>query len=266
MNFEAAALGYVRHVLLECRLSAGALAKASGISTTTLTRALNDPKHRFTLSMKTIEKIATFSKINPAPFLEAANSADLTTGFHHRSDAYLGEKASRNDHVTKNTLVIGEVEAGKWREPSVIPFYDYGPMSLTSTHHDAKDCFACVVRGESANMIANDGEILFCVRAKEEESLYPYWADQVHSVIVERKSKDAFKIELSARFMVPSAEGWKLTSACRQDHLGRGKRKYFDPIFLKNFMGNNEFSIVGTIQWVVRDLAAAKNALLDFRE
>ena len=138
MNFEAAALAYVRHVLLECRLSAGGLAKASGISSSTLTRALNDPKHKFTLSMKTIEKIATFSKINPAPFLEASNSADLTTGFHDRTDVYLGDKASRNDYVTRNTLVIGEVEAGKWREPSVIPFYEYGPMSLTSTTHEQR--------------------------------------------------------------------------------------------------------------------------------
>jgi hypothetical protein len=66
MNFETAALAYVRHVLSECRLSARGLAIAAGISPSTLTRALNDPKHKFTLSMKTIEKIAQYSGINPA--------------------------------------------------------------------------------------------------------------------------------------------------------------------------------------------------------
>jgi lambda repressor-like predicted transcriptional regulator len=70
MNFEAASLAYIRHVIAETGLSAGGLAKSAGVSASTLTRALNDPNHRFTLSMRTIEKIATFSKINPAPFLE----------------------------------------------------------------------------------------------------------------------------------------------------------------------------------------------------
>ena len=75
MNFEAASLAYIRHVIAETGLSAGGLAKSAGVSASTLTRALNDPNHRFTLSMRTIEKIATFSKINPAPFLEEPSRA-----------------------------------------------------------------------------------------------------------------------------------------------------------------------------------------------
>src|SRR5207249_8741620 len=115
MNFEAAALAYVRYVLAETDLKPGALAQKAGISASTLTRALNDPKHKFTLSMRTIERIANASGINPASFLEAKDSTELTTGLFHRTD--LSSRAAGGveedkylDKFGKNyTLIVGEI-------------------------------------------------------------------------------------------------------------------------------------------------------------
>lgn len=76
MKFDSAALSYIRHVMTEKNMSAAALANVSGISPSTLTRALNNPKHKFTLSTKTLEKIASFSNISPAPFFNGDSAID----------------------------------------------------------------------------------------------------------------------------------------------------------------------------------------------
>lgn len=60
---------YVRHVMEVTGLSATALAKKAGMPSTTLTRPLNDPEHKFALSSSTIEKIATATRITYAAFL-----------------------------------------------------------------------------------------------------------------------------------------------------------------------------------------------------
>lgn len=78
MNFDAAALAYVRFVLAEKDLKPGALAKNAGVSASTLTRALNDPNHKFKLALTTLEKISDYSGISLAPFLEAKDAAEFT--------------------------------------------------------------------------------------------------------------------------------------------------------------------------------------------
>lgn len=60
---------YVRHVMEVTGLSATALAKKAGMPSTTLTRPLNDPEHKFALSSTTIEKIASATHISLASFL-----------------------------------------------------------------------------------------------------------------------------------------------------------------------------------------------------
>lgn len=59
---------YVRHVMEVTGLSATALAKKAGMPSTTLTRPLNDPEHKFALSNSTIQKIATATGITLASF------------------------------------------------------------------------------------------------------------------------------------------------------------------------------------------------------
>jgi hypothetical protein len=255
MNFEAASLAYIRYVMADKNMSAGGLAKAAGISASTLTRALNDPKHKFTLSMKTIEKVATFSKINPAPFLEARDSAELITGFFHRQELHTGkDELLFNRIAPRNTIIIGDIAAGKWREPSLVHVVDYGPLSLTSTHHRPDQCFACIVRDESANLIAANGDIIFCVRAKEEKIGEKPWNNwhNARAVVVERRSRDAFKIELSVRFIREEKDHWLLVSANREDHTGEKKHKFFENIKLEKSLGNSELNIIGTVEWVIR--------------
>lgn len=60
---------YVRHVMEVTGLSATALAKKAGMPSTTLTRPLNDPEHKFALSSTTIEKIASATEISLSSFL-----------------------------------------------------------------------------------------------------------------------------------------------------------------------------------------------------
>jgi len=74
-----AAKAYVRHVLEMTGLSASSLAKRVGVASTTLTRALNDPQHKFALSTSTLERIARGTGISPARFFEtmADQSASL---------------------------------------------------------------------------------------------------------------------------------------------------------------------------------------------
>lgn len=54
---------YVRTVLSQMGWSASRLAREAGIAATTLTRALNNPDHKFKLSLTTLEKIRAASGI-----------------------------------------------------------------------------------------------------------------------------------------------------------------------------------------------------------
>jgi transcriptional regulator with XRE-family HTH domain len=97
-----AATEYVRHVLATMRISATGLARRSGVASTTLTRALNDPDHKFALSMSTIQKIASSTGISPAPFFGIDEAQDELTL------AVLTQSAP--------VLVAGRVAAGSFLE------------------------------------------------------------------------------------------------------------------------------------------------------
>lgn len=62
---------YVRYVMERTGLSATALAKKADMPSTTLTRPLNNPEHKFSLSSTTIEKIARATGITLSAFLNA---------------------------------------------------------------------------------------------------------------------------------------------------------------------------------------------------
>ena len=77
-SFDANALDYIRFVMSETGLSASALAKEAGLATTTLTRALNNPDHKFGFSLRTLEKISKATGIEPKLFLEEPTITELT--------------------------------------------------------------------------------------------------------------------------------------------------------------------------------------------
>jgi hypothetical protein len=63
------AIRYIRAVLDEMGVAPTALAGKAGIASTTLTRALNDPDHKFSISNKTLKKIEDASGFSYAEFL-----------------------------------------------------------------------------------------------------------------------------------------------------------------------------------------------------
>lgn len=67
-------IDYVRTVMARTGLSATALANRAGIASTTLTRAMNDPHHKFQLSLSTLQKIQAATGI---PFLDPESGPSL---------------------------------------------------------------------------------------------------------------------------------------------------------------------------------------------
>ncbi|WP_354178697.1 helix-turn-helix transcriptional regulator [Bradyrhizobium sp. LA6.1] len=269
MNFDAAALAYVRYVLEENNLKPGALARKAGISASTLTRALNDPEHKFKLSMSTLQKIADFTGISPAPFLDSKSTVDLTLTEAHQPAIYKpGERPAPmglHEAGYNFTFVIGDVAAGVWIDPAPFNYMEYGPLHLTHTIKSSKECFAYVVRDASANMIAENGDILFCLKTDEADveryiEVRPEADYGAGPVIVERRSKDAFKVEHTARLIRRRRDGvpgWELVSAHYEDHFAGKKergagRPLIERVFIDKYGGNDEFRVVGVVQNVIR--------------
>lgn len=93
---------YVRHVMSELGLAATALAAKAGLSATTLTRPLNDPDHKFSISTSTLAKIGAASGISYSAFLRREESASAIARPSHRR--------------LRPAIVVATVEAGAWRE------------------------------------------------------------------------------------------------------------------------------------------------------
>lgn len=68
-EYQRRALDYVRHVLDTTGLSPSGLARKAKVDPSTITRNLAGGEHKYTLSMKTIARIATVTGIDPGPFL-----------------------------------------------------------------------------------------------------------------------------------------------------------------------------------------------------
>ncbi len=266
MNFDTAALAYVRYVLGELNLKPGALARKSGVSASTLTRALNDPNHKFKLSMTTLEKIAEFSGVSLAPFLQAKDTTELTLADLHDPQALRPGGDNESVSKFKVTMVIGAVTANEWFEPGPVNYMAYTPLLITHSVRRPKDCFCFVVQDDSADMIANPGDLLFCTRARadvkellKEDPKSPFAG--AGPVLVERRSRDAFKVEHTARFIRQrhdgSSRGWELISAHRADHSSRShgtkrKKPLIHRILLDHYGGNDEVKVIGEIEYVIR--------------
>lgn len=107
---------YVRHVMEVTGLSATALAKKAGMPSTTLTRPLNDPDHKFSLSNSTIEKIASATRITLASFLSQKGGVreldrvPLDEGWRPTSDSD-GEGYDRDSYSPHIPGAIPELDA-----------------------------------------------------------------------------------------------------------------------------------------------------------
>lgn len=252
MNFNAAALAYVRFVLEQMHISPHALATGAGIAPSTLSRALNDPKHKFSLSGKTIEKIAEFSGINPGAFLEAQDVAQLSTEHMFRPDVFNKEKwgeqgwspASEQDQAgPRVTMFAGVIESGKWKEPTVLDWTYYPPVLYRHSSYASRDCFACYVKGDSADLFAQDGDTLYCIRLEASGRTNHRVR---HVVVVQTERRDQFMIELSCRIIDPKAGGgWVMHGASKS-------KEYHKPVFIQDLTAAKSMKILGIVDCVLR--------------
>ena len=253
MKFDVAALAYVRFVLEQMHISPHKLAVGAKIAPSTLTRALNDPDHKFSLSGKTIEKIAEFSGINPASFLEAKDVAQLSTEHIFTPEAVFNKEKwgdqswpgfpGTEPGEPRVTLFAAVVESGKWKEPAVLDITYFPPVLYRHSAYSPRDCFACFVRGNSADMFARDGDTLYCVRF--EVSSQTKYRNR-HVVIVQTERRDEFLIEISCRIIEPNRTGgWIM-------HGASHTKEYHKPVFIHDLSSIKSMKILGFVDCVLR--------------
>jgi transcriptional regulator with XRE-family HTH domain len=102
---------YVRYVMEVTGLSATALAKKAGMPSTTLTRPLNDPTHKFSLSNSTVQKIATATGVSLASFMaKELDRVPLEAAWHPTSESD-GEGYNRESYRPRLEGAIPELDA-----------------------------------------------------------------------------------------------------------------------------------------------------------
>lgn len=241
---EAAALAYVRFVLKQMDISPSALAQGAGISSTTLTRPLNKPGHKFAISTPTLNKIAQFSGISFAPFFDAPSTEAINDAVLFKPEIVFDPTKWPNEtHDLQDmefTLFAGEVAAGHWREVEASDFLRFGPLDLRLSRTRPKDTFACMVRGTSINRVAQDGEILLCI--KHEAA-----GDRPGEVaIVERLSEDGRLVELTAKRALQRGDGSWILRYDSDDPRFQGELE------VASLDDSTMVSIVGWVEYVVR--------------
>lgn len=202
MNQASAAVAYVRFVLDELKLSASGLAKGAGLASTTITRALNDPDHKFELSMSTLKKIAAFSGISPTPFFEARDFAELTLNTLTLPDVYdstWGPDASKPFDMDGVIAIIGSASVGIYRKREAARIEDAAPLLLKIGNITGDRLFALRMDDDSANKYVPKGFYVICHRLGDDNQ-----ANHGSLVAVERRAEGGHLVEISIwRLIVP---------------------------------------------------------------
>lgn len=101
-NENEQAKAYIRYVMDRLDIAPTALAARAGLSATTLTRPLNDPEHKFTLSNSTLAKVGAATGISYSDYLRESGPED--------------DRVSRSPKRLSSAVRVATVEAGAWRE------------------------------------------------------------------------------------------------------------------------------------------------------
>lgn len=200
--FDTRAKTYVQFVLDELKISPSKLAKMSKLSPTTLTRALNDPAHNFTLSMSTLGKIYKATGINFNPFFESEDFVALSMSPYERDDMYDEEKWGQGSNgpseelpVEGSTRIIGKVSADTWVNPTVALIEDFGTIWLRVPRSTTANSFAVRVGDNMMTPFINPGEYAICLKVGEDKSVLSHGS----MVVVERWTKSPRLMELTLR-------------------------------------------------------------------
>lgn len=242
-DFRHGTAAYLKQVMFLTGLSPTALAKKAGIASSTLTRFLNSPDHKFTLSSTTLEKIAKATGINPAPFLDADSITDLAA-IHFTSHGVLSpEKWGDVKYKDSSQIhVVGTVAAGVWKEPENFDDQDSWPLALRSMYSDPSTCYALTVRGQSLNRIAQDGSFLICLSVDRTE----YSLRDGDLVIVERVNDDRSLIEVTAKRLRGKEGSWQLWPESDDP-------KFQEPIELGSLSEDGSIRVVAVVEYIVRE-------------
>ncbi|KRB51806.1 hypothetical protein ASE04_09760 [Rhizobium sp. Root708] len=243
--YDAAAKTYVRYVLDELKLSPSGLAKQAGLSSTTLTRALNDPTHKFTLSMSTLGKIMKFSGINMNPFFEAKDFAEMSMAPYERDDI-LDESwgnPGKFDPTPSDghmTIVIGHTASGVWKVPHLLKLESHAPLWLTFPQVNSTDAFALLADDDSSAPSVRKGEYALCLRVRA----LGQKPDHGDLLAIERWRDDGALMEISIRrLVVPEGQPPYL----RFDNVEQF------PEILEFHEDTAELRVLGKVSWTVRD-------------
>lgn len=256
MTILTGSIDYVRAVLKELGLKPSALAKKAGIATTTLTRALNDPTHKFTLTTTTLNKIAQATGMSPAPFLSEADQIELAARAFHPAESFdpalYGKNGSILDIETKIsavTPVIGTVSPGRWQDPTLAAT-EHSPLLLTIAGHKPRDIFACYVEGTAGEPVAHHNEYILCQRLEQHYLReHPHLLEDRRAVmtVVERRCTETFRIELTIRLLRWRRNAFELIQF--SPHNWRDK---LDSIRFNSFDDKIDCRILGIVEEVVR--------------
>ena len=148
---------YLRHVLAETGETATGLAKRANVSSTTLTRPLNDPDHKFNLSSRTVDKIAALTGISPAPFI---GGQDRSRANDRRDPQF----------AYVSTIDIEDAEAPGTTIPMERPIFELAfPEDWLSSMTSAKEDDLVVIRarGDSMQPTISDGDMMLIDRTKK---------------------------------------------------------------------------------------------------
>ncbi len=192
------ALQYLRFVLDHTKLSPSALAKEAKVAPSTLNRPLNDPRHSFTLSTSTLEKLRAATGVDFTPFLTRnmdtlARTADI---FEHADEYHPGDFPHGMGPRADSIVVAGEVAAGVWREVEFGELDQLFVVFLTPTNKELRPhTVGLLVKGESLNRIARENDVLVC------ESIAGTGNEPRDGdlVVVERRREQEGLIEVTAK-------------------------------------------------------------------
>jgi len=124
---------YLKHVMRETGLSLSAVAKNAGLSSTTLTRPMNDPDHSFILKRATLEKVEAAFNIPYLPFMAQGRTSKGSTQTEDGSEILPTDQAY--------TLQKPQSDQGL-SEPAVAPWRprdtDFGKKILNYLAPDAR--------------------------------------------------------------------------------------------------------------------------------
>lgn len=204
---KLAGIDYVRFVMKQTGLTASGLAERAGLSPTTLTRALNSKQHKFAFTVTTLDRIRAATEYDYAPFFTWDTEKSSERLGEHLANPDLAEQSwsptaweGATGYIEKAIPVVGEVAAGVWREVpfETFPLYRLSLALVTSRSQTRNAVIGLVVRGESLNRIAKDGDVLI-VENSRETGEQPRSGDLV---VAERRRDDGGIVEVTAKRFV----------------------------------------------------------------